>query len=126
MTSGVGSDELDVTGFADFGEVGVFGKQAVAGVNGVHVGDFGGANHGGYVEITLRQLRRADADGFVGKAHVERIPVGLAVDRDRANAELLARADDAQGNLAAIRYQNFLEHDVKALSCQLSALRKST
>ncbi len=118
------SDELDVTGLADFREVGIFGKQAVAGMDGVHVCDFGRADHRRNVEITLRQLRRPDANRLVGKAHVQRIPVGLAVDRDRADAEFLARANDAQGNLAAIRHQNFLEHNMKALSCQLSAVRK--
>jgi hypothetical protein len=48
-------------------------------------------------------LRRADADGLVGKTHVQRIAVGFTVDRDRADAEFLARADDAQRNLATIR-----------------------
>ena len=113
-------DELDVAGFADFREVGVFRKQAIAGMDGVDVRDFGSADDGGNVQITQRQLRRADADRFVGKAHVQRIPVGLAVDRDRADAEFLARADHAQRNLAAIRYQNLLEHDSE--SSQPSAL----
>ena len=34
------ADELDVAGLGDFGEVGIFRQQAVAGMNGVHVGDF--------------------------------------------------------------------------------------
>ena len=112
------ADELDVAGLADFGEVRVLREQSVAGMNGVDVGDLGGADDGGNIQIALRQLRRADADGFVGKADVQRVPVGVAVDRDRADAQLLARADDAQRDLAAIGYQNFLKHDVKALSCQ--------
>ncbi len=120
---GRGSDELDVAGLADLGEVGVLRKQAVAGMDGVHVGDFGRADHGGNVQIALRQLRRANANRLIGKAHMQRIPVRLAVDCDRADAEFLACANDAQSDLAAIRYQNLLEHDVKALSCQLSALR---
>ena len=90
------SDELDMTGPADFGEVGVFRKQAVAGMDGVDVGDLRRADHGRNIEITLRQLRRADADGFIGKTYVQRIPVGLTVDCDRANAQFLACANDAQ------------------------------
>ena len=39
-----GPDERDVRGLADLGEVGVFGEEAVAGMDGVHVGDFGGAD----------------------------------------------------------------------------------
>ena len=71
-------------------------------MDGVDVRDFGRADHRGNVEIALRQLWRANANGFVCKAHVERIPVRLAVDRDRADAKLLACANDAQRNLAAI------------------------
>ena len=108
------SDELDVAGFGDFGEVGVFRQQAVAGMDGVHVGDFRRADHRRDIEITLRQLRRADANGFVGEADVQRIAVGLAVNRDRADAQLLAGADHPQGNLSAIGDQDFLEH---ALDC---------
>ena len=107
---GSGPDELDVAGLADFREVGVFREQAVTGMDGVHVRDLGGADYGGNVEITQRQLRRANANRLVGKAHVQRIPVRLTVDRDRADAELLACANDAQRNLSAIRYQNFLKH----------------
>src|ERR1019366_7360484 len=121
---GSGSDELDVTAFADFGEVGVLRKQAVTGMDGVHVGDFGGADHRGNVEITLRQLRRANANRLIGKAHMQRIAIRFTVDCDGPDAEFLACANDAQRDLAAIRYQNFLEHDGKALSCQPSAIRK--
>ena len=88
---------------ADFGEVGVLAEQAVAGMDRVDVGDFGSADDGGNVEVAFVQARRADADGFVGKAHVQRVAVGLAVDGDRLDAEFLAGADDAQGNFPAIR-----------------------
>ncbi len=81
-------------------------------MDSIHVRDLGGADYRGNVEIALRQLWRSNTNRFIGKAHVERIPVGLAVDRDRADAEFLACANYAQGNLAAIRYQNFLEHDL--------------
>ena len=114
-------DELDVAGIAHFGEVRVFGKQAVAGMDGIDVGDFGGADYGGNVEVTQRQLGRADANGFVGKTHMERIPVGFAVDGHRADSQLLARADDAQRNFTAIGYQNLFEHKTKALRSQSQA-----
>ena len=107
---GSGADEFDVAGFADFGEVGVFRKQSIAGMDGVDVGNLGGADDHGNVEITLRQLRRANANGLVGKAHVERIAVGLAVDGHRADTEFAACANDAQRDLTAIRNQNLLEH----------------
>ena len=38
------------------------------------------------------------------------VGVGGGMHRDGCNAELLARAQDAQGNLAAIGYQDLVEH----------------
>ena len=104
ITSGVRSDELDVACLADFREVGVFRQQTVTGMNGVHIGDLGRADDGGNIEIALRELRRSDADRLIGKAHVQGVPVCFAVDCHRANAEFLARANDAQRDLAAIGY----------------------
>ena len=103
-------DELDIGGAADFGEVGVFAEQAVARVNGIDVGDLSGGDHGGDVEIAFGGARGADADGLVGEANVERVAVGLAVDRDGADAHLFAGADDAKGDLTSIRDQDFLKH----------------
>ncbi len=62
------------------------------------------------VEIALRQLRRADADGFVGEADVKRVAVSFAVDGYGADAQFLAGTNHPQGNLSAIRNQDFLEH----------------
>ncbi len=66
---GLGADELDAGGFADFGEAGVLAQKAVAGMDGVDIGDFGGADDGGNIEIAARALGGADADGLIGEAH---------------------------------------------------------
>ena len=42
---GRGADEVDVATAADFVEVGVLGEKAVAGMDRLHVADFGGADH---------------------------------------------------------------------------------
>ncbi len=111
VTSGGGPMNLMSAGLADFGEVGVLAQQSVAGMDRIHIGDFGGADDGGNVEIAFVQARRPDADGFVGKADVQRVAVGFAVDGDGLDAEFLAGTDDAQGDFAAIRNQDFLEHE---------------
>ena len=105
------ADELDVRGAADLGEVGVLAQQAVAGMDGIDVGDFGGGDDGGNVEIAVGGARRADADGLVGKANVQRVAVGFAVDGDGADAEFAAGIDDAQRNFAAIGDHDFTKHD---------------
>ena len=65
------TDELDIRGAADLGEAGVLAQQAVAGMNGVDVGNLGGGDDRGHVEIALRQARRANADCLIGKANVQ-------------------------------------------------------
>ncbi len=104
------ADELDVGGAADFGEVGVLAEQSVAGMDGVDVGDFSGGDDGGHVEIAVGRARRADADGFVGKADVERVAIGFAVNGDGTNAEFAAGVEHAQSNFAAIGNQDLTKH----------------
>src|SRR5690348_17112011 len=41
---GLGADELESGGLADFGESGILAEEAVAGMDGVYVGDFGRAD----------------------------------------------------------------------------------
>jgi hypothetical protein len=41
---------------------------------------------------------------------MERISIGLAVNRDRANAHFFAGTDDAQRDFTAIGDKNFSEH----------------
>ncbi len=101
----------DAAGLHHLGEVGVLAQQSVTGMDGVDVGNFGSANHSGHVEIAIAQPWWPDADGLVGKAHMQRVAVGFAIDRNRLDAQFLAGADDAQGYLATIRNEDFLEHE---------------
>src|SRR6185369_16756808 len=48
-----GTDETDVTTFANFREMGVFGKKTIAGMNGVHIRDFRCTDDAIYAQITL-------------------------------------------------------------------------
>ena len=108
------ADELDVAGLADFGKVSILGQQAVAGMDRVHVGDFGGADDSRNIQIALRQRRRADADSFIGKTHVQRVAVGFAIDRDRPDSQLLAGANHPQSNFAAVRNEDLLKHRLQS------------
>ena len=103
-------DELDVAALADLGEVRVLGQESVAGMNRVDVADFRRADDAIDLQITVGARGRADADRFVGQLHVERIDVRLGVDRQRADAEFLAGANDAERDFAAIGDEDFFEH----------------
>src|SRR6185503_5752178 len=72
--------------------------------------DLRGGDETGDVQITVAARRPSDADVVVGEPHVEAFAIRFRVDRDRRDAELLARPDDPQGNLPAVRDQHFLEH----------------
>jgi hypothetical protein len=54
------------------------------------------------VQVALAGRGRADRVCGVGGADMERVAVDVAVDRDRTDAELMAGADDAERDLAAI------------------------
>src|SRR5882762_10385137 len=104
------ADERDV-GRADFlGELRVFREEAVAGMDGVGAGDFGGRDEPGDVEVAVAAGRAADADVVVGETDVQRLSVRFRIHRHRLDPQLLARADHPQGNLPAVRDQHFLEH----------------
>ena len=104
-------NELDPAHLADFGEVRILGQQTISRMNRLHIGDLSRADHPGNIQVAVRQLRRTDADGLVGKTNGQRIAVGLAVDGDRADTQFLARANHAQRNFPAIRNKDLLEHE---------------
>ena len=116
---GRGADEFDARDAADFGEAGVLAEKAVAGMDGVDIGDFGGADDGGNIEVAARALGRADADGLIGETHGQAVAVGFGIDRDGRDAEILAGADDAQRDLTPVGDQDFLKRD----GCQRGLLR---
>src|SRR5205823_9694423 len=69
-------------------------------------------------QIALRRRRRADADRCVRHPDVERVLVGVGIDRDRLDPQAPSRLDDPAGDLAAVGDENALEH---ALLSQASA-----
>ena len=106
----VGSDEADVAGLADLGEIRALGEEAVAGVDRVGAGDLGRADDRWHVQVAVGASRRSDADVLVGEPDVQRVLVGLGVHGHGLDAELAAGVDHAQGDLAAVGNQDLLEH----------------
>ena len=71
-------------------------------MDGVGAAGDGGRDDVGDREVRLRGRGVADADGLVRQLDVEAVLVGGGVDGDSGEAELLAGADDADGDLAAV------------------------
>ena len=76
----------------------------------VGAGDLGRAQHRRHVEIAVGAPGRTDADILVGEAHVQRVLVGLGIDRDGLDAEFAAGANHAQRDFPAVGDQDFFEH----------------
>jgi hypothetical protein len=93
----------------DLGEVRVLREEPVARMDRVGLGDLRGRDDRRDVEVGSGRGIRPDADVFVREPDVEGVAVGLAVDRDRANAELPAGRDDPQGDLPAVGDQDLLK-----------------
>ena len=97
-----GADERDAGCVQGLGELHVLGQESVAGVDGLGAALQASLDDGVDPQVAVRRRGRADADGSVGFAHVAGSGVGVRVDRHRADAHGLERADDAAGDLAAV------------------------
>ena len=69
----------------------------------------GGCDDRRDVQIGLRRQRRADPHRLVGLAHMQRIAVGVGIDRDHAVTQAPRGAHDAQRDLAAVGDQDLVE-----------------
>jgi hypothetical protein len=117
-------DEHDVVRGDDLGEALVLAQEAVTRMDGVAAGDERRRDDGRGRQVRALRIGGPDADGLVGELHGERRAIGLAVRDDRLDAELVAGAQDAQGDLAPVRDKDLPEHR-RALSrpCRSSTRR---
>ncbi len=107
---GAGADEGDAGGFAGFDEGGVFGEEAVTGVDGLGAGGARGGEDFVGVEVGLRDGGGAEVDGFVGLGDVEAVAIGLGIDGDGGDAHATESADDAAGDGSAVGDEDLGEH----------------
>jgi hypothetical protein len=107
---GRGTDEFDAILGADARKLRVFAQKAVAGVDGVGVGNLGRRDERRDVEVALAAGGRPDAHRLVGKAHVQAFLVGGRIHGHRFDAHFAASTDNAQGNFAPVGNQDFIKH----------------
>jgi hypothetical protein len=104
------ADKGYLAGFADFREVGVFGKEPVPRVDCFYVGNLGSADNRGYIQITVGALGASDADGLIGKTHVKRISICLGIHRDAAYPKFFAGAYNPKGYFAPVGNEYLRKH----------------
>ena len=107
----VRADEGDLLGEQPIGELGFFGEEAEAGVDRLRASLLGGVDDLVDHEIALRGGRGADEDAFVSHIHRETVAIGFREHDGRLDAQPSGGADNADGDLAAIGDQDFIEHE---------------
>jgi hypothetical protein len=105
------ADERDLAIPTHFREVRVLGEEAVAGVDRIGAGDFGGGNDALDPQVAVGARRWTDAHRAIGVLEPRAVLVGDGVDAHGLDAETLRGADDAKGNLAAVGDQDSIEHE---------------
>lgn len=91
-------------------EVRILREEAVARVDGIGARLERCAQDRVFIQVAVRGIGAADADGVVGQLDVKCILVCFREDGNGLDVELFAGADDAHRNLAAIGDQNAFEH----------------
>ncbi len=111
---GAGADEGDAGLGAGAREGGIFGEEAVARMDGIHFLFPGQGDDALVIEVGLhRPFALADEVGFVGLEAVQGQAVFLGIDGNRAQAEFVGRAQNANGDFAAVQREKLL-HDVNS------------
>ena len=101
-----GADEGDPGGFAGSGELGVLGEEPITRVDRVDVLFTSQFDDRLDVQIASDWLARlADRVRLVGLEPMHREAVFVRVNRDRADAQLVGRAENPNGDLAPVGHQ---------------------
>src|SRR3546814_14654643 len=74
-------------------KLGALGQKSVAGMDRFGAGLLRSRENRIDQEIRILRRRRADANGLVGLAHMQRLGIRAAIDRDRPLAETLPAVD---------------------------------
>ena len=107
---GAGADEGDAGVLTGLGELGVFGEEPVAGVDGVHVPALGQVNDARDVQIGSQGgFALTDAVGLVGPGTEQGEGILVGVHGHGAEAQVVTGAEDADGDLSTVCSQDLLE-----------------
>jgi len=102
-------DEDHAGGLAGSRQRDAFGEEPVARVDGLGAGRLDGRHDRIHVQVRLGSRRAPDVHGVVRLTHVRRQGVGVAVHGDAAHPLLAQGADDAAGDLAAVRHEDGID-----------------
>ena len=111
------ADPGETGGEDRFGEGGVLGQEAVAGVDGVGARLRGCGEDRLDAQVAFGGGGGADMDRLIRLAHVHRGAVGIRVDGNGFYAEAAAGAEDPDGDLTPVRDEEFGDFHGRPLPC---------
>ena len=103
-------DEGDPGGGTDLGELRILGEESIPRMNRIRPRDLGSRDQARDLEIALARRRGTETDIIVGESDMQRLAIGLGVDRHGLDAEFPRGTNDPERDFAAIRNENLLEH----------------
>jgi hypothetical protein len=83
-------------------------------MNCIHVGNFRGADDSIRAQIAICTLGAADANGFIGKLHMQGLNIGFGIDGQGLDTHFATRANNPECDFTAVGDENLLNHaDIK-------------
>ena len=107
---GRGADEYQPGCLDGAREIRVLCQEAVAGVDGLRTAAQRRSDDRIDAQVALGRAAAAQADRFTDHGRVQSIAVGAGMHTGHGDAQALAGAGDAAGDLAAVGDQDFFEH----------------
>jgi hypothetical protein len=104
------TDKGQAGNFAGFGKIRIFGKETVAGVDGLCAGALCGGHELFNVEVALGRLGLPEKHGFIRLQDMQAKGIGLGIDGDSENPHFLTGPDDPEGDFSSVGNQYFFEH----------------
>ncbi len=106
----IGSDEDDALVRERLGEGGALGEETVARMNRLGARLLAGRDNLVDQQIRLPRRRRPEMNLLVRHLDMQRVLIGVRIDRDGGDAHLAGGLNDAASDLATIGDQNFTKH----------------
>ena len=128
--AGIGTDEDDAVLLQRPREGLALGEEAVAGMHGLRSRCLTGGDDLVDLEIGLGSRSCADRHGLVGQLDMQRVAIGVRIDRNRRDPHPPRRLDHPAGDLATVRDQYLREHawrpPARNFDCAARALREAS